>query len=216
MKFAKDRILLAEELLAKLAEKGTSKGEGYQKTRQGFGVVLREYGNGAHLISKFIGGVSMNRDHVGDPNGRDPFVVVPPQKQREALRFLEQHILTDRPFRFSPKLLRRLGSDRWVHWGSDGVFSNPVEYPVHERILAIQRVVLEHTFDPDVLSRIQNNALDLDSGGKVKPPSRYREGRGLPRPDRRHLERPGQRRRRATRKAVELSIVKRNLRRTST
>jgi hypothetical protein len=159
MKFAQDRILLAEEMLAKLAEKGAGKGEGFQRTRQAFGLLLQEYGNGAYLISKFIGGVSMHRDHVGDPGGRDPFVVVPAQKQREALKFLQEHILTDRPFRFSPKLLRRLGSDRWLHWGTYGAIAGPVEYPVHERILAIQRVVLDHTFDAGVLSRIQNNSL---------------------------------------------------------
>lgn len=40
----------------------------------------------------------------------------------------------------------------------------PVEYPIHERILSIQRVVLGHVFDPAVLSRIQNNTLKVDTG----------------------------------------------------
>jgi hypothetical protein len=169
MKFAQDRILLAEELLGKLAEKGAETGEGYQRVRQAFGILLQEYGNGAELISRFIGGVAMHRDHHGDPGGRDPFQVVAPAKQRAALKFLQEHILTDRPFRFSPKLLRKLAADRWMHWGNEGVVFRPVEYPVLERILAIQRVVLEHTLDPAVLRRIQNNALGADADGKEKP-----------------------------------------------
>ncbi len=184
MKFAKDRILLAEELLAKLAEKGSEKGEGYQRTRQAFGLLLSEYGNSAYLIAKFIGGVSMHRDHVGDPSGRDPFVVVPAEKQREALRFLQEHILTDRPFQFSPQLLRRLATDRWMHWGSERGFTGPVEYPIHERILAIQRVVLEHAFDSQVLAHPEQRLAHGQGREGPTPPTR----RTFPRPDGRHLE----------------------------
>jgi hypothetical protein len=169
MKFAQDRVLLAEELLQELADKGADKGEGYQRTRQAFGILLQEYGNAAYLISKFVGGVAMHRDHRGDPNERDPVVPVKAEKQRAALKFLQEHILTDRPFQFSPRLLRKLASDRWLHWGNYGALRNPAEYPVHERILATQRQVLNHTLDPEVLARIQNNALEVDRDGKDKP-----------------------------------------------
>ncbi|HEV3261994.1 MAG TPA: zinc-dependent metalloprotease, partial [Gemmataceae bacterium] len=160
MKFAEDRMLLAEELLKGLSDRVVDKGEGYQRTRQAFALLMGQYGNGAHLIANFVGGEHMHRDHRADPDGRDPFVPVAAAKQREALKFLEEHILTDKPFRFSPQLLRRLAADRWMHWGNDGGMG--VEYPLHDRILAIQRVALSHVFDPSVLSRIQNNALKTE------------------------------------------------------
>lgn len=169
MKFAQDRMLLAEELLAKLAEKGVKSGEGLQKTRQAFGILLREYGNAAFLLSKFIGGVRMHRDHAGDPSARDPFMVVDPDKQRAALKFLQDHILTDRPFKFSPALLRKLAADRWLHWGSMRGLMGPVEYPVQEKVLEIQQVVLEHALDGGTLRRIQNNELKCDPNAKAKP-----------------------------------------------
>ena len=71
----------------------------------------------------------MHRDHRGDPNGRDPLVPVKADKQREALKFLQEHILTDKPFQFSPQLLRRLAADRWMHWGNERAVMRPVEYP---------------------------------------------------------------------------------------
>jgi hypothetical protein len=169
MKFAQDRILLAEELLGKLAEKGADKGEGYQRTRQAFAMLLQEYGNGAHLISNFVGGVRTHRDHAGDPGGRDPRVVVSPDKQREALKFLRDHILTDRAFRFPPKLLRRLGADRWLHWGNEEAVLGGGDYPVHEQVLAIQRIVLNHALNPATLRRVQNNALSAEKTDKEKP-----------------------------------------------
>jgi hypothetical protein len=206
MKFAQDRILIAEELLGKLAEKGAKTGEGFQRTRQSFAILLREYGNGAFLISKFIGGVKMHRDHAGDPSGRDPFVTVDAEKQRAAMKFLQDHILTDRPFNFDPKLLRRLGSDRWLHWGSERAIMGATEYPVNERILAIQRVVLDHVLDGSVLSRIQNNALRADKG--AKPFGVDEVFKALT-----EAVWAGPAAEKGAKKALELSVVRRNLQR---
>jgi hypothetical protein len=166
MKFGQDRILLAEELLKTLADKATTKGDGFQRTRQGFSILLNQYANAAHLVSNYVGGVHVHRDHRGDPNGRDPFVPVKGEKQREALKFLQDHILTDHSFQFSPQLLRRLAADRWSHWGNERVVMSGVEFPIHERILSIQRVVLGHVLDGATLRRIQNCALEVDKDDK--------------------------------------------------
>src|SRR5262249_39518484 len=45
MKFGMDRMLLAEELMKDLADKAVDKGEGYQRTRLAFDVLLGQYGN---------------------------------------------------------------------------------------------------------------------------------------------------------------------------
>src|SRR5262249_11298631 len=155
MKFAQDRILLAEELLKNLSDKAVDNGEGFQRARQAFGILLGQYGNGAHLVANYIGGEDMPRDHRGDPSGRDPFVPVKGDKQREALKFLQEHILSDRSFQFSPALLRKLAADRWLHWGNERGVMQPVDYPIHDRVLRIQRVALEQLLDPAVLARVQ-------------------------------------------------------------
>jgi hypothetical protein len=161
MQFGKDRMLLSEEILKTLADKIVDKGEGYQRARQAFSILLNQYGNAAHLVANFIGGEYANRDHRGDPEERDPSVPVKGAKQRDALKFLQEHILTDKPFQFSPTLLRKLAADRWYHWGQEGG-GNSVEYPLHERVLNIQRIVLAQLLDPDTLSRIENNSLKTD------------------------------------------------------
>jgi hypothetical protein len=158
MKFGQDRIQIAGELLKGLAERVADKGEGYQRVRQAFNLLLRQYANGTYLVTHYIGGVHMNRDHRDDPGGRDPFIPVKADKQREALKFVKEQVLTDKPFQYPPELLRKLATDRWSHWGSNLWSMGSVEYPLNERILGIQRVVLDHCFDPSVLSRVQNNA----------------------------------------------------------
>jgi hypothetical protein len=162
MKFGQERILMAEELLKGLEDRVVEKGENYQRARLAFNVLLGQYGNGTHLTANFIGGEQMHRDHRDDPGARDPFVPVKADKQREALKFLKEHILSDKHFQFSPKLLRHLGADRWSHWGNEGNTMGAVDYPLYERVLNIQRLVLNQAFNPGVLSRIQNNALKAD------------------------------------------------------
>lgn len=162
LRFAQGRMVLAEDLLKGLAERVVDKGEGYQRLRVAFGMLINEYGDAAFLVSNFVGGEYIHRDHRGDPNGRDPFVPVKGAKQREALKFLQDHILNEKPFQFSPELLRRLAAERWMHWGYDRMMFQGVEYPIYSRILAIQRIVLRHALSPDVMTRIQNNALKAE------------------------------------------------------
>jgi hypothetical protein len=156
MKFGQDRMLLAEELLKGLSTRVVEKGEGYQRTRVAFDILLAQYGNAAYLVSKHIGGEHANRDHRDDPQGRDPLVPVAAAKQRAALKFLQEHIFSDKPFQFSPELLRRLGVERWYHWGA---WPDSADYPVHDRVLGIQRVALNRLLSASALRRIQNNSL---------------------------------------------------------
>ena len=164
MKYGQERMLLAEELMKGLAERVVESGEGYQRARQAFTLLLRQYGDAAYLTAHFVGGESLNRDHKGDPNARDPQVPVKAVKQREALAFLQKHILTDQPFHFPPEVLRKLAADRWLHWGTERQLMHGVDYPIHEQIGRIQRVVLDELLDGSTLARVQNTALKAETG----------------------------------------------------
>ena len=163
MKHAQDRMALAEELMRGLAERVVENGEGYQRARQAFSLLLRQYGDAAALTARFVGGEYLHRDHKGDPNARDPHVPVRAAKQREALAFLQKHILTDEPFHFPPELLRKLASERWLHWGTEFQAMRGVEFPIHDRINRVQRVVLDELLDAETLARVQNVALKADN-----------------------------------------------------
>src|SRR5208283_3729442 len=104
-----------------------------------------------YLASGFIGGQSISRDFKGSEGAHDPITPIAGEKQREALDFLSKNVLIGDAFHFSPTLLRRLTTDNWYHWGSEGMFyGGGVDYPIFERVLAIQRIVLSRCFDPAV------------------------------------------------------------------
>lgn len=154
--FAKERVQIAKELVQGLAEKTIDPGEGYQRVRTAFSVILNQYGNAGTLASNFVGGEYMHRDHRGDPGARDPFIPVSGAKQREALKFVQENILSDTAFSFPPELLRKLAADRWMHWGNDRVTSS-VDFPLYQKVLSIQSVAINQFLNNATLARIQNN-----------------------------------------------------------
>jgi hypothetical protein len=159
-KFAEDRIALAIDLLKTLDEQVVSDGEGWARNRRAFSTLLQQWGNGATLASQFIGGQSVYRDHRGDKNAHDPIVPVPGDKQRECLKFLTDNILSDKSFEFSPEMLRHLAREYWRDWGSG--HGGTGDFPVLNRILDIQRIVLSHCLNGNTLGRIQNQGLQAD------------------------------------------------------
>jgi len=162
--FGKDRIALARDLLSDLDARVVKDGESWSRTRRAFGVLLEQWGDGATLASQFIGGHSISRDHKADKDARDPIVPVSGSKQRDCLKFLSDAILSDKSFQFSPALLRRLGTEHWMHWGSDSFFGPGVDISVLERILGIQRIVLSHCLSSQTLARLENQQLQSNPG----------------------------------------------------
>jgi Met-zincin/Domain of unknown function (DUF5117)/Domain of unknown function (DUF5118) len=162
--FGKQRIALAAELLKNLDGRVIKDGESWARTRRAFGILLSQWGDGAALASGYIGGQSVSRDHKADKDARDPIVPVPGTKQRECLKFLTDAILSDKAFQFSPTLLRRLGTERWMHWGSNSFFGPGVDISVLERILGIQKIVLSHALSSQTLARLENQQLQANAG----------------------------------------------------
>ncbi len=161
--YARARMLTTEELLKTLAARAVDDGEGHQRARVAFTMLLAQYGNGAYLMSKYVGGEYAHRDHRGDAKARDPLVPVDPAKQREALKFLQEHVFTDKPFDFPPDLLRKLAVERWLHWGSDYAST---DFPIYDRVLGIQRLALNQLLSAQTLQRIQANGLKVDKGAR--------------------------------------------------
>ena len=98
----------------------------------------------------------------GGEDSRDPVVPVSGVKQREALDFLVDNILSDEAFEFSPQLLRRLTREHWYHWGS-GLSFGSSDVNVYDRVLRIQQIVLRHCLNAGVLNRLQNQQLMIDA-----------------------------------------------------
>jgi hypothetical protein len=157
--YAKIRAELISELWPKIVDEVTKEGDGYQKARRAFGVLLGNHGQAMYFASRYVGGLYVNRSHKGDKDGQPPFVVVEAAKQREALGLLEEQVFNDKPFQFPPDLYNRLASTRWLHWGSD-IAVRP-DYPVHEVISLWQQRILSQLLSSLTLERLHDSELKL-------------------------------------------------------
>jgi hypothetical protein len=162
-RFAKDRIALSEKLMKELDAKVVKDGEPWTRARRAFRILLGQWGDAAVLASQYVGGQSVVRHHKGDKGAADPIVPISGAKQRDCLKFLVDEILSDKSFQFSPALLRRLGTEKWYHWGSES-YGGDVDISVLENVLATQKIVLGECLNASTLNRLENQQLQADAG----------------------------------------------------
>ncbi len=155
--FAKARTKLVSELWDGLVDRVVKDGEGYQKARRAFGVLLSSHGQACYMASRYIGGIYVTRSHKGDKDAKAPFVVVDPAKQREAMALLEEQVFSDKPFKLPPELYNQLSSTRWSHWGSY-VPMRP-DLAVHEVITLWQDRILQQLLSSLTLERLHDSEL---------------------------------------------------------
>ena len=160
--YARQRTEVINSLFDNLIDQMTEEGEGYQGVRRAFNILLSMKGSAMHFAARFIGGLYAHRDHRGDPDGRPPFVVVEPKKQREALALLEKEVFAPDAYEFPPNLYNHLAPSKWNHWGVEHL--TRADYPVHEIILNWQDQVLSELLSSMTLSRLLDSELKVPTG----------------------------------------------------
>jgi len=128
----------------------------YSTATQVFNSLLLQYGRALATGVKYIGGQYQYRDHVGDPDGRGPWVNVPRARQIEALDFLVEYAFSQSAFELPPEVLQQFGANRWNHFDSDNNFDGRIDYPYHESVLRIQRSLLNQITASMVFARIRD------------------------------------------------------------
>jgi hypothetical protein len=158
--FSQKRIALAERLMQDVVKRVVPDGEGYQRARRALDMLLYEYMRSASFAAKFVGGQYIHRDHKGDPSERAPLVVVEPAKQRAAVKLICEKVLADGAITLPKEALPYMAAGRWSHWGTDD-WGEDVNYPLHERILSIQRMALAMLLSPSRLENVHDAELAL-------------------------------------------------------
>ena len=159
IKYAKARAELIGGLYAGVVDNVVEEGDGYQKARRAFGVLLGNYGSAMYIGSRYIGGLYTTRSHKGDADAKPPFVVVEVDKQRETMAMLEEHVFSDTPFKFPPELYNHLAASRWRHWGVMPTLR--IDYPAHEVISLWQGRVLSQLLSSLTLERLHDSEIKV-------------------------------------------------------
>jgi hypothetical protein len=159
--YARSRRDLVAQLIPGLVDRMTQPGEGYQRARRAFSMLLSLQARAAQTASRMIGGLYVTRSHKGDPGAKPPLVIVEPAKQRETLSFLQDQVFGDKAFDFPPEMYNMLLPTRWSHWGIRE--TERLDFPVRETMLGFQDRILAQLLSSWTLARL------TDSEVKVPP-----------------------------------------------
>ena len=163
--YAAARIALVDELLATITEWALQPGEPRYYLTRAFDVLWSERYRNLQYVARLVSGQYFHRDQQGDPDARPPFVLVTAEQQRAALKYLGSTVFSADFFRVPPALLNQLAPTRWSHWGVRA--PTRLDYPVSDRILAMQTSSLLDLLAPPVLERLHDAEL------KAEGPERF-------------------------------------------
>lgn len=168
--WAAERAGLYRELRGKIAARVLRDNADYYRLTRSFQALTFSLPEVLAPAIRSVGGQAVNRDHVGDPGGRPPFVPVPRDKQLAALAVLDEHLFGEQAFVLPPDLLRQLGPRRWEHWGEPATWDGRVDVPFAEEVLNLGRTTLEALTSPQRLSAIRSAELKVGEGSVLTMP----------------------------------------------
>ena len=150
--YAQERMNIIRSIYPMLNEKFEKDGESYHGLRDAFVVLNNEYANCTRVISRYIGGVYMDRSMVGQEGKEKPFVPVPEENQKWAMTLLTKYAFAPNAYQIPSGLYNYLQKER-RGW------SGTKDPNILNMFLNIQKDLFNHLLHINVLKRISNTEL---------------------------------------------------------
>ena len=153
--YAASQMALMQATLNKMADWTPDAGKSYQEAVDGAGLIIRLWGINAGVISRWVGGVYVDRAMAGQEGGGEPLRPVEREQQKRAMATLSEHLFAPDAFDVNGALWQQTAPQRrgFDHYGS-------TEDPkIHQAVLAGQKRVLDHLMHPVVLRRMVDTQL---------------------------------------------------------
>jgi hypothetical protein len=153
--YAQDRFVLIKDMAGKIKDKLLQDGRSHNDLVVGANVLFGEMARQAAVVSRYVGGVYLNRAYVGQEGYTQPLTPVPIEEQQKALNTLSAFLFAPDAIEEMEPLFAYLQRQRrgFSGWGRD-------ESPkIHDMLLGAQKNVLNHLMHPNVTMRITDTAL---------------------------------------------------------
>ena len=162
LQFSQWQLENSQAVWQRLNRLSVNPGEGYGSLRRRVDLVFNYFLNNTMMLTNYIGGQRFRRLNPWDNNqNQSPLEPIAAAKQREALTALNKYVFAPDAFEFSPQLLNQLTPDRWNHWGISISFS--LDYPIYERVLAVQSMALSDLMLSERLARVRDLEFKTDT-----------------------------------------------------
>ena len=155
IRYSTDRIELVNKMMKDIKFRFGTKGKSYMQLRQAYYLLSRQSAIAAGVISRFVGGVYVDRAAPGQEGGTQPFTPVSLKDQKRAMDALKKYVFAPDAFLAPTDLYNYLASQRRGY----NFFRNTEDPKIHEQVLSYQTSVLAHIMHPNTLQRISNSEL---------------------------------------------------------
>ncbi|WP_170309927.1 zinc-dependent metalloprotease [Seonamhaeicola maritimus] len=155
IQYSIDRIELANDLMKTAKERFITAGESYQELRNVFGHLNGQKATAVGIISRYIGGVYVDRAMAGQEGATQPYTPVSLKDQKRAMKALKDYAFTPNAFEAPKEIYNYLARQRR---GFD-LGRSPEDPKIHDFVLNAQKNVLSHLLHPYTLQRITDSEL---------------------------------------------------------
>lgn len=149
-----DRIELSNDLMKTAKQKFVKDNESYQELRRVYYLLSSQKAGAANVISRYIGGVYVDRSMAGQEGGTQPYTPVSLADQKRAMFALGKYVFSPDAFNAPNDLYNYLAMQRRGY-----NFRTPEDPKIHSQILAYQTNVLSHLLHYNTLQRITDSEL---------------------------------------------------------
>jgi hypothetical protein len=153
--FSIDQFELVNETMVNIQSKIVEEGESYQQLKNSYGILMRINRNAGTTISRYIGGIYVDRSMAGQDGGTQPYTPVSLEDQKRAMDALSKYVFGADAFATPNELYNYLASQR----RGSGFRSAPEDPKIHTQVLSYQKRVLNHLLHRNTLQRITDSEL---------------------------------------------------------
>ena len=150
-----NRIELVDSMMSSVKTKFSKTGESYQELRRAYYLLSGQRAIATGVMSRFIGGVYVDRATIGQEGGTQPFTPVSLEDQKRAMNALKKYAFAPDAFSAPSDLYNSLAMQRRGY----NFFRGPEDPKIHSQILTYQENVLRHILHPNTLQRITDSEL---------------------------------------------------------
>lgn len=153
--YAIDRIELANDLMKTAKQKFVKDNESYQELRRVYYLLSSQKAGAANIISRYIGGVYVDRAMAGQEGGTQPYTPVSLEDQKRAMNALSKFVFASNAFNIPNDLYNYLAMQR----RGFNFRSGPEDPKIHSQVLTYQKNVLNHLLHYNTQQRITDSEL---------------------------------------------------------
>jgi len=153
--YGEDRFKLINTMIPKLKDRFSRPNQSYQELRSRYQQLNGQRASIAAALSRYIGGVYVDRSFVGQQTTTTPFTPVPEAYQKKALALLSTYVFAPNAFEADKTLFPYLQIQR----RGFGFFGNNEDVKPQSTFLSLQLGTLAQLLHPSTLTRINNSGL---------------------------------------------------------